>query len=376
MRKHIKPLLCAGLTGLAAMSSHAQSYSNAVMALNPVAYYPLNENTAPPAGISVATTNYGSESGQNLTNRADIIYGHPGPLASQPTDTSDYFNGGTAFANATHDTNVSVAPPFTIEGWFLSKNVGATQCPTSDFDSGNASGFRTGWLIYMDISNVGQYSWRGYNALSASPSLTFNIGAPGSIVTNKWYHLVVVVDVSGGTTNVSGYINGALVSGPTVLPSYVPNDGQSTALLSAGFSAGGRADANFLYNGNVDELAFYNTNLSAATILSHYQAATNPAPATAYDQLVLQSNPVLYYRFNESTPPLEQPIPCATPGRAQLRISWDQCQWPLYCKLRPGPGRRPHECRVWRTSRLATPHRGRKHQHFGSRRMGCPLQCA
>src|ERR1700719_841407 len=44
MRKQIKQLLCCGLVGAAALSAHAQAYSNAVVALHPVAYYPLNES--------------------------------------------------------------------------------------------------------------------------------------------------------------------------------------------------------------------------------------------------------------------------------------------------------------------------------------------
>src|ERR1700743_3198238 len=45
----------AVLAFAATLSSQAQTYSNAVMALNPVAYWPLNETAQPPSGVYIAT---------------------------------------------------------------------------------------------------------------------------------------------------------------------------------------------------------------------------------------------------------------------------------------------------------------------------------
>lgn len=309
MRNQIKKLLCAGFVSGIALCTNAQSYSNAVMALHPVAYYPLNEAVAPPLAPTFAITNYGTDSAANMTPNFDIVYGFPTPLASQPNDSSDYFNGNSSYAQAAYDTNVSTVPSFTIEGWFLSRNPGGgTQCAVSDFDGGEVNGNRTGWLVYIDLANAGQYTFRTYNANGTSPSLSLNLGGAGSILADKWYHLAVVVNASGGVTNVSGYINGALVSGPTQLNSYIPNDG-----LTGGFSAGIRSDIGFAFAGGIDELAYYTNALAGADILAHYQAATNPAPLTAYDQLVLQQHPVLYYRFNESAPSLVNPYPVPLP---------------------------------------------------------------
>ncbi len=299
MRNQMKKVLCTGLLGAVAFAANAQTYSNAVVALHPVAYYPLNENTAPPAAASTTITNYGTYSALNLTANYDVIYGYPSPLVSQPNDTADFFNGNSSCAQATADANVSTAPSFTIEGWFLSHTPASEQCAVSDVDAG---GTRSGWLIYMDAANAGQYQFRTYNQNGASTSLQFNIGGAGSILADKWYHVAVVVNASGGVTNVTGYLNGSLVAGPTALTSYVPNDG-----ADGGFSAGIRSDTGFGFSGAVDELAYYTNALAGSDIMTHYQAATNPAPVTAYDQLVLQQHPLLYFRFNESTPALTNP---------------------------------------------------------------------
>lgn len=295
MRTQIKHLFYAGLVGITAISSHAQSYSNAVVALHPAAYYPLNETTQPPASVSTVITNYGADTSLNMNYQGDLLFVSPGPLASQPLDSSVFFNGNGTFASAPFDSNLGNQPSFTIEAWLLARNISSTECPTADFEANSP---RSGWLIYMDISHVGQYTFRAYNQNGATPSLSFDIGAPGSITPGQWYHLAVVVNASGGATNVSGYINGVLASGPTALTSYVPNDG-----LDGGLSAGGRSDNAFPFDGNIDELAYYTNALSAATILSHYQAATNLSPATPYDQLVLQQNPLAYYRFNQGALP-------------------------------------------------------------------------
>src|ERR1700753_1217755 len=56
MNKRI--LLCVAsvlLTLMAVKEAVAQTYSNAVMALNPVAYWPLTETTQPPFGAYIAT---------------------------------------------------------------------------------------------------------------------------------------------------------------------------------------------------------------------------------------------------------------------------------------------------------------------------------
>jgi hypothetical protein len=60
MRKQL-PLLVAtaSLTLLAGVCAQAQSYSNAVVALNPAGYWPLTE-TAPPSGGLYGATNAGT----------------------------------------------------------------------------------------------------------------------------------------------------------------------------------------------------------------------------------------------------------------------------------------------------------------------------
>lgn len=291
-------------------------YFNSVMALNPVAYWPLNETNLPPDSTGAGTASNLGTLGSALDapyNTVDIVHGYPGALAST-TDTANSFSGFSAFAKlaqSAYTSDLANAPSFTIEAWLLAHDDGtvrSTSCPLSDV---GANSPRTGWLIYLDIDNTGQYTFRTYNANGASFSLNMDIGAPGSIQKEQWYHLTVVVSNAVTVTNVYAYLNGALAAGPVALPAYAPCNGNS-----GGFSIGARSDGGFGFAGAIDEVAYYTNALDAATVLSHYQAGTNPSPVTAYSTLVLQQNPILYYRMNENptakSSPYVVPLPVAT----------------------------------------------------------------
>src|SRR5205814_10554500 len=130
---------------------------------------------------------------------------------------------------------------------------------------------------------------------NTTPSLSISSPANGIIAGPQYYHVVVVYDGSQGYI----YVNGQLANSGTPT-GFVPNDG-------ANFTIGARSDRRCQFQGADDAVAIYTDALSAATILAHYQAGTNPAPATPYMQLVLQSNPLLYYRLDEpsyTAPPI------------------------------------------------------------------------
>ncbi len=281
-------------------------YQLAVVGLNPLAYWPLTETAQPPATPTFVATNLGTVgSALDASFTGDVVFGVPGALAST-SDSADGFNGSTTAAIAPYTSDLANNPSFTIEAWLKSHNIGATQCPLSDIDAASP---RSGWLIYMDISNPGQYTFRAYAQNGTTPSLAVNIGAPASVLQDQWNHLVVVVSNGVTVTNVYGYLNGVLVAGPVALPAFVPNDGFAPAT----FTVGERSDDSFLFDGDIDEVAYYTNALDPNTVLAHYQAGTNTSPATAYSQLVLQQKPIIYYHLDEASAgsPYPAPLPVA-----------------------------------------------------------------
>jgi len=265
------------------------------MALNPVGYWPLTETNQPGAAAANAPDlGSGAENG----TISGIVTPISGALAGD-SDVADLFDNSRIYQTTVSPTGSPTAP-FTIEAWINSHApAGGTQCALSDVDPNSP---RSGWLLYIDIDNPGQYTFRTYTGVGTGAGVSMDIGAASSIPRDSWHHLAVVfvqLSASPETNAAYGYLDGVLVSAFTNTAHFQKNDG-----LTAGLSMGARGDTGgaFFFNGAIDEVAYYTTALSAATIQSHYQAGTNPAPVTAYSQLVSNLNPIAYFRMDEETP--------------------------------------------------------------------------
>jgi len=86
------------------------SYSNAVMALNPVAYWPLEETNQPPSNLA---TNLGTAgSAYNGYYGAGVTLGVAGALAGD-SDTAAAFTGNSA-VDIPFGSAVSIHSPFSV----------------------------------------------------------------------------------------------------------------------------------------------------------------------------------------------------------------------------------------------------------------------
>ncbi len=303
--RRIRLLGCSALL-LATVAARAD-YSNTVMTLNPIGYWPLSETVAPPDDTTAPPAHnlgtLGSTYDGTFTSPLDTIYGAPGALAGT-TDTANRFNAFSTRVTATHPFEVNDSTSFTIEAWINGDDgtEWGTQTPFSDVDANSP---RSGWLTYVSLNSPGEFTFRTYNQNGTAPALDMDILPAGGLKPYTWTHIAIVVD----GTNVTAYVNGA-VKATGSMPSYIPNDG-----AAGGFNIAGRSDGDaYDYLGSVDEVAYYTNALDAATILSHYQAATNSSPTTAYSALVLQKHPALYYRMDEVAlfnGPYFMPLPVA-----------------------------------------------------------------
>src|SRR2546421_2239166 len=160
------------------MPAARADYYNTVASFHPIGYWPLNETIAPGAALTTATNLGTLGSALNGTFQGNVPFGVPSALASD-SDTADGFDGATAQAQTPYTAAaLSNAPSFTVEAWLLSRTPsGGTQCALSDMD---ANGNRTGWLLYMDGNNAGQYNFRTYIKSGGSTATNLNIGAAGS----------------------------------------------------------------------------------------------------------------------------------------------------------------------------------------------------
>lgn len=255
------------------------SYSNAVMALNPVAYWPLEETNQPPPR-PFATNEGTAGSAYNGSYSGIITLGIPGALPGN-SDTAASFSGA-GVVDIPFGSKLSIQAPFSVEVWALSTNTGSA-CVVS---AGHFGSPRAGWLLYNNVGSL--WDFRLYNQNGANLSLELPSG--GTADTN-WHHIVAVFDGVNGTL----YVDGALVAGPTAATGYVPDpDGD--------LNIGQRADGSFQFTGGIDEVAIYTNALSASDVAAHYSNGTNTAPAQSYSSLILADHPEFYYRLGEIIP--------------------------------------------------------------------------
>jgi hypothetical protein len=266
MRKHLLTAVTTAMAVLtAAITAHAD-YSNTVVSLNPVAYWPLNETVQPPApylatnsGSWGSTANGYYETWFAPTNNGYIAkMGWTGPASGATSDG----DGAAAFFDyhqyilIPHTyTNLVIKAPFSVECWAYSTNVGnwanlvseGAQYGAASDSSGNWRGFSLGqyngnWLF--DLYNK--------NGSGHSAELT------ASATANQWSHLVATFD----GTNAILYLNGSAVAAaiPTTNSagqSYVPDVVNPIELGVLNF-------AHYVnsFQGSIDEAAIY-TNVLA-----------------------------------------------------------------------------------------------------------------
>lgn len=93
----------------------------------------------------------------------------------------------------------------------------------------------------------------------------------GTIAANTTYHVVTTYNHTTGVACI--YLNGALSKTTTVTASPAP--APSGGYMYIGASGGGASLPGYnMFNGLVDDVAWYGTALSAARVLAHYNAAT------------------------------------------------------------------------------------------------------
>jgi hypothetical protein len=97
MRKESLLVATAALVAFAGCPTARADYSNTVMSLNPVAYWPLNETIPPGPGVITATNLGTLGSAFNATFKGNVTFGVHGVMASE-SDRADGFDGNTTQA--------------------------------------------------------------------------------------------------------------------------------------------------------------------------------------------------------------------------------------------------------------------------------------
>jgi hypothetical protein len=236
---------------IASSRRRVKSYRDEVLADNPVAYWRLGETSG-----TTAVDEMGMYDG---TYVGSPTLGQAGAVGPAPV-----FDGV--------DDEVSLLPfgisgntPRTIEAWIKPGSAAGIRCIV--YTGSTGSGARARFSVYFNVQVAN-------NIYLLTDSADYHTSA-NSITRDVWSHLAVSYDGSGITSGVGSsikiYINGSSMS--------LTRLGTSTGDLvtpSAGGSIGrDLSSAGRFFEGSIDEVAIYNTALSAARIAAHYDARNN-----------------------------------------------------------------------------------------------------
>ena len=325
---------------LPAIALHAQSlYSNAVMSLNPVAYWPLQETT--PAPRYDMETNYGS-----LGSIANAYYASAQALAtnvgaiSGDSDGCRLFQGSAnSFAlvpTTDHRVSLSAGQPFTVEMWARATGNNSFVSPLCQTGPNNAGGLNgvnnsSGWSLAQNFvpyrgtgtqNNPAVFSFHVFNnngftggaeidVSNSAPSMWITGGASGYV--NSWVYFCGVFDGTNCwlymySTNLSAGFDGtnstayqipitsgagtAYLGTPTVVSNamFTP-DTWDPILFGATRGLGANP-----YHGFDDEVAIYTNALTFAQITNHFMSGTNGLGH--YEATIMGDNPYMYWRMD------------------------------------------------------------------------------
>lgn len=282
MKAKLTTLSLAGWLSLA--SQLAAAYPDLVLADNPLGYWRLADSGT--SGDSPPVVNLGSAGAAANGSYINFVFlGQPGALAAG-NDTAVSFPA-QGYVGVPWIEALNPAGAFTVEAWVKpNSTVVDYYSLLSSINFSDTS--RAGWQFYQTPTN--QWEFR----VGSEESATYLATATGGTVTpGQWTHIAGVYD---GTNTITLYVNGQAAASATLTGPYSPNTstplGMAARILPTGVDR--------YLACTLDEVAIYSSALSAETIAAHYSRASDPAPSQPYEELILASSPVGYWRLGEA----------------------------------------------------------------------------
>jgi hypothetical protein len=170
-----------------------------------------------------------------------------------------------SFVNVPYAANMNVGAQLTLEFWCKPVSLPATTSyPVGRYQS-------AGQLWY--VRNYGGTDGRWEFDVYDTNSVRISFASPGTAdkaAVGKRQHIVMTYDAAG---QLNGYVDGVAVGTGAPAPNANVKDDVSISFRI--FQASGTAGANF--PGVIDEVALYNTALTAQQVLDHYNAGLGAA---------------------------------------------------------------------------------------------------
>lgn len=243
-------------------------YASTILADKPLAYLRLDETSGTTAADNTGNGNTGTYTGS-------VTLGAAGAIASCPGDTAATLDGITGWIDLGNKFGFLGTLPFSLEIWINPSKIDVKRALISKFKAGSFGGFQKsqGFDVFAadGLSSINSYKALGFERWQSGAAGLVGIGpngtdagGSGAPVVGTWMHIVAVYDGSREML----YTNGALASGPVPSAQMIQAVTVSFAVGSPGSGVTGE-----FFAGTVDEVAVYDTALSAAQVQAHYQAA-------------------------------------------------------------------------------------------------------
>ena len=239
----------ASATASATIVVHAESYNAAVLATpGLIHYYRLDESAGPTIHDGKGTAN-GTVTGGG--------FGQEGAILGE-ADTALGFNGSSDFGAI--PLNLSSTSELTVEFW-LKWNAYANNDSLAMELTPNFNEHPGGFLVDPDAPEFGGTFGVGIGVGAGRNSIYFARPSAG-----VWHHYVLVLNPTApAASEITPYVDGQ----PVAFQQGASGSGEGAFANSTLYLAS-RAGSALFGAGTLDELAIYNTPLSAATVAAHY----------------------------------------------------------------------------------------------------------
>ena len=252
-----------GFLAVLPMAARAGTVS-AILADNPVAFWPLSDASGSGTAANVAST------GGALNGTAhNVTFGGAGPLGQQ---TAGSFNGSST-GNVSYiglpagNPNLEITSAFTLEAWVnLSSSPNALNTIYAQPRSADGTG------IAFSVNGSDQL---GLYMNDTATNISY-FSPTATVTSGQWDMVAATYD--GSTNTINLYVNGILEGSDTISPLNLSN------IYAAGIAPSiGRefSSPDFRsYDGSLADVAVFNTALTSAQIQLEYAASAVPEPSS------------------------------------------------------------------------------------------------
>ena len=242
--------------------------STYVESLSPLSLWRLGEASGTTA------VDAGSE-GNDGTYIGAVTHGQSGAVIGS-SDTSVRFNGADQYVQVSHDADYLIDSG-TVQAWFNTDAIGVRQ----DIFSKDDTGYGTGGHLSVWIATDGVLTAR-----LQTPSTSYTLVSAATVTASTWHHTAV----SFGENGFRLYLDGEEIARSTYTGGWGASSGGTgnEALLSIGAgrstaAQGAWSPMDYFFDGVIDEVAIFGSQLDANAVNRLYSAGSQPAYQVSED---------------------------------------------------------------------------------------------